>query len=91
MKLNLTTYRSQHSYHISCCGGDDLKITKRRAGRCFIEMRVKCNKCGMKGLFKYWHYEGYTPTKKEKEAGEIRQKTKTEYTFNIALPGGRFQ
>ena len=83
MKLELNVQHSTHGYKFTCCNGKDIKITKSNSGRVFTEMNLKCNKCGKKAYFKYWHYESIKPTKEEKELGYKREVKRTNYIFNV--------
>lgn len=84
MKINIDVFANSHKYSITCCDKDDLRIYKSRSGHCFIKMFVKCNICKTRAKFEYWHYEGYNPTKEEREQTGIKRQIKhTDYTFQI--------
>lgn len=83
MKLLLNVQRTTHGFEITCCNSKDIKVTKQKSGRCWFEMHLKCKKCGTRAFFKHWHYDGYTPTKEEKELGSKREVQRNQYTFEI--------
>ena len=59
MRLELENLKNTHGWTITCCGKDNIKITKSKSGRCFVEMHLKCKKCGTRAFFSHWHTESY--------------------------------